>query len=83
MIKRSLQEIQGEIQLHEEAINVLKQEVKNFQSACPHPDNFQKIDRMSYDDEYGTIEGYGITTTCLLCGHKDYKQESVKRSRFR
>jgi hypothetical protein len=83
MIKRSLQEIQSEIQSHKEAIKVLEKEVKDFQAACPHPDNFQKIDKKSYDDEYGRVEGYGITTTCLLCGHSDYRTEDADRSYFR
>lgn len=83
MIKRSLQEIQSEIQSHKEAIKVLEKEVKDFQTACPHPDNFQKIDRKAYDDEYGRIEGYGITTTCLLCGNSHYRTEDVERSHFR
>ncbi len=83
MIKRSLQEIQSEIQSHKEAIKALEQEVKDFRLACPHPDNFQKIDRKSYDDEYGRVDGYGITSTCLLCGHSDYQTEDVQRSQFR
>lgn len=83
MIKRSLQEIQSEIQSHEEAIKVLKKEVKDFQAACPHPENFQKVTRTSYEDEYGRTEGYGITSTCLLCGHSSYRTEDIVRSHFR
>lgn len=83
MIKRSLQEIQDEIQSHKEAIKVLEKEVKDFQAACPHPENFQKIVKTSYDDEYGRLESYGITTTCLLCGHSDYRTEYPDRSYFR
>ena len=83
MIKRSLQEIQSEIQSHKEAIKVLEQEVKDFRLACPHPDNFQKVTTTSYDDEYGRLESYGTTTTCLLCGHSDYRTEDAQRSQFR
>lgn len=83
MIKRSLQEIHNEIQSHEEAIKVLKKEVKDFQAACPHPESFQKVTRTSYDDEYGRIEGYSVNTTCLLCGHSDYKNEDAGRSYVR
>jgi hypothetical protein len=83
MIKRSLQEIQSEIQSHKEAIKVLEQEVKDFRLACPHPDKFQKVVRKATDDEYGRIDGYAITTTCLLCGHSDYQTEDVQRSQFR
>lgn len=83
MIRRTLQEINDEIANHKQAIKVLEQEIEDFRTACPHPENFQKVVRKSYDDEYGTIEGYGITTTCLLCGHSDYKEESVERSRYR
>ena len=83
MIKRSLQEIQSEIQSHKEAIKLLEKEVKDFQAACPHPENFQKVTRTSYDDEYGRLEGYGITTTCLLCGHSDYRTEDADKGRYR
>lgn len=83
MIKRTLQEIQSEIQSHKEAIRVLEKEVKDFQAACPHPENFQKETRVSYDDEYGRLEGYGITTTCLLCGHSDYRTEDADKGRYR
>jgi hypothetical protein len=83
MIKRSLQEIQSEIQSHKEAIKVLEKEVKDFQAACPHPPNFQKVKRTSYDDEYGRLESYGITTTCLLCGHSDYRTEDADKGRYR
>lgn len=77
MIKRTLQEIYDNINVHKDAIKVLEQEIKDFRAACPHPTNFQNSVTKSYDDEYGTIEGYGITTTCLLCGHSDYRQEDV------
>jgi len=83
MIKRSLQEINSEIVSHREAIKVLEKEVKDFQAACPHPDNFQKVTRTSYDDEYGRTDGYSITTACLLCGHSSYRTEDVERSHFR
>ena len=83
MIKRSLQEIQSEIQSHKEAIKLLEKEVKDFQEACPHPENFQKVTRKGYNDEYGRIEGYSITTTCLLCGHSHYRTEDADRSYFR
>ena len=83
MIKRSLQEIQNEIQSHQDAIKVLEKEVKDFRAACPHPENFQKVTRTSYDDEYGRTDGYGITTMCLLCGHSDYRTEDADRSYFR
>lgn len=82
MIKRSLQEIQSEIESHKEAIKVLEKEVKDFRAACPHPENFQKVIRTSYDDEYGRLEGYGITTTCLLCGHSDYRTEDADKGRY-
>jgi uncharacterized protein CbrC (UPF0167 family) len=83
MVSRSLQEIQSDIQSHKDAIKALEKEVKDFQAACPHPENFQKVTRKSYDDEYGRLEGYGITTTCLLCGHTDYRTEDADRSYFR
>jgi uncharacterized protein CbrC (UPF0167 family) len=83
MVSRSLQEIQSDIQSHKDAIKALEKEVKGFQAACPHPENFQKVTRKSYDDEYGRLEGYGITTTCLLCGHTDYRTEDADRSYFR
>lgn len=82
-IKRTLQEINDEIKTHREAIKVLEQEIKDFRTACPHPENFQKVDRKSYDDEYGRLEGYGITTTCLLCGHSEYRTEDADKGRFR
>lgn len=83
MIKRSLQEIQSEIESHKEAIKVLEKEVKDFRAACPHPENFQKVTRIPYDDEYGRLECYGITTTCLLCGHSDYRTEDADKGRYR
>jgi hypothetical protein len=83
MIKRSLQEIQSEIQSHKEAIKVLEKEVKDFQAACPHPESFQKVTRTSYDDEYGHLESYGITTLCLLCGHSHYQTEDVEKGGYK
>lgn len=83
MIKRTLQEINDDIKFHKEAIKLLEKEIEDFRAACPHPDNFKKVERKSYDDEYGTIEGYHVTTTCLLCGHKDFKDESVERNKYR
>lgn len=83
MIKRSLQEIQSEIQSHKEEIRALEKEVQDFRSACPHPVQFQKVVKKATDDEYGRIDGYTITTTCLLCGHSDYQTEDVQRSQFR
>ena len=77
MPKRTLEEIKTEIKQHEEAIKVLRQEVKDFQADCPHPENFKKVVQKSYDDEYGRLEGYHIITTCLLCGHQEYKEESA------
>lgn len=77
MIKRSLQDIQNEINSHEEAIKLLRKEIEAFRAACPHPDAFNKTDRKSYDDEYGRLEGYSITHTCLLCGHKTYEVEEI------
>ena len=79
MIKRSLQEIQSDIKFHQEAIKVLEKEVKDFQSACPHPNPFQKVVRKSTDDEYGRLDGYTTTTTCLLCGHSTVNWEDVDR----
>lgn len=77
MIKRSLQDIQAEINAHELAIKNLHREIEDFRSACPHPDAFNKTERKSYDDEYGRIEGYFITSTCLLCGYKEHDSEEV------
>jgi hypothetical protein len=34
MIKRTLQEINNEIQSHREAIKLLEKEIKDFQAAC-------------------------------------------------
>jgi hypothetical protein len=82
MIKRSLQEIQSDIQSHKEAIKVLEQEVKDFREACPHPTNFQKIIRKSHNDEYGRTDSYSVTTTCLLCGHSKFETEDTPVSRF-
>jgi hypothetical protein len=83
MIKRSLQEIQDEIKSHKEAIKILEEEVKNFQTECPHPEKFQKVVKKSYDDEYGSIDSYSIKTTCLLCGHADFKTEDAHIGPFR
>lgn len=82
MIKRSLIEIQNDINSHEEAIKKLRKEIEDFRAACPHPSNFNKEDRSSYDDEYGRLEGYSITHTCLLCGHKEYNTEEVDGRRY-
>ena len=81
-VKRSLKEIQDDIDEHKIAIKALEQEIKDFQAACPHPPNFQKIERKSYDDEYDRIEGYSTSTTCLLCGHKTFETESVPVGRY-
>lgn len=82
MIKRSLQDIRAEINAHEAAVVQLQKEIEEFQAACPHPDAFNKTDRKSYDDEYGRIEGYSITHTCLLCGHRVYDTEEVDGRRY-
>jgi len=79
MIKRSLQEINSEMQSHKEAINLLEKEVKDFQAACPHPEPFQKVVRKSTDDEYGRLEGHSTSTTCLLCGHSAFEWEDADK----
>lgn len=81
-VTRTLEQIRSDINMHEAAIKDLKQEIKNFQAACPHPENFQNVTTKSYDDEYGRLEGYNITTTCLLCGHQEWEIEEVGRSRY-
>ena len=82
-VKRTLEEVQTEIKSHRDAIKTLEQEVKDFRSGCPHPKNFSKVDRSSTTDEYGSLDGYFVTTTCLLCGHAEHKSEDVERSRYR
>jgi hypothetical protein len=82
MIKRTLQEINNEIQSHKEAIKTLEKEVKEFQAACPHPESFQKVVRKSTDDEYGRTDGYSTTTTCLLCGHSALEWEEAAVTRY-
>jgi uncharacterized protein YeeX (DUF496 family) len=82
MIKRSLQEINNDVQSHKEAIRVLEKEIKDFQAACPHPESFQKIVKKSTDDEYGRLDGYTISTTCLLCGHGKFETEDVPVGRY-
>ena len=82
MIKRTLQEINTEIQSHRDAIKLLEKEIKDFQAACPHPDQFQQIVRKTTDDEYGRIDGYTIKTTCLLCGHGTFRTEDVQTGKY-
>jgi len=75
-VTRPLIEIYKEISDHEQAIRNLRQEVKDFQAACPHPDNFVKVQRKSTEDEYGRTDGYYQIRTCVLCGlveHRDDK----------
>jgi hypothetical protein len=79
MIKRTLQEINSEIQSHKEAIKSLEKEIKDFQAACPHPEPFQKVVRKSTDDEYGRLDGYTTSTTCLLCNHNTVEWEDADR----
>ena len=74
---RPLHEIREDIRQHQQAIKDLEQEVKDFQTACPHPDNFAKLQHKSTDDEYGRIDGTYTIRTCVLCGlveHKDHKE---------
>ena len=82
-IKRTLGEINEEIKTHKDAIKELEKEIRDFQAECPHPENFQKVTRKSYSDEYGTTEGYTIDTKCLLCGFSKFEDEPVERSRYR
>lgn len=73
---RPLVEIYKEIEGHEQAIKNLRQEVKDFQAACPHPDNFVNVQHKSTDDEYGRIDSTYTIRTCVLCGfvqHTDHK----------
>jgi len=79
MIKRTLQEINNEIQSHKESIKTLEEEVRDFQAACPHPEPFQKVVMKSTDDEYGRIDGHSTTTTCLLCNHSTFEWEDANR----
>ncbi len=80
---RPLKEIYAEIADHEAAIKELREEIKTFQQKCPHPENFQDVVRSSSTDEYGSLDGYFITTTCILCERKEYREESVERSTYR
>lgn len=71
---RPLHEIRDEIKQHQQAIKDLELEIKDFQAACPHPDNFINVQRKSTTDEYGSTDGHYETRTCVLCGfvqHKD------------
>ena len=73
---RPLVEIYKEIEGHEQAIKNLRQEVNDFQAACPHPDNFVNVQHKSTDDEYGRIDSTYTIRTCVLCGfvqHTDHK----------
>jgi hypothetical protein len=81
-VTRTLEQIRTDISTHKAAIKELEQEVKDFQSACPHPENFKKVDRKTSQDEYGATDGYLVTTTCLLCGHSEHKTEEAGRSRY-
>lgn len=73
---RPLHEIQDEIKQHQQAIKDLELEIKDFQTACPHPDNFVNVQHKSTDDEYGRIDSTYTIRTCVLCGfvqHTDHK----------
>lgn len=80
MVKRKLRplhEIRDNIKQHQQAIKDLEQEVKDFQAACPHPDNFVNVQHKSTEDEYGRTDGRYQVMTCVLCGfveHKDPKE---------
>lgn len=76
MIKRSLQEMYSEISYHEEAIKKIKQEVKDFQAACSHPEKFQKVEHKSTTDEYGRTDGHYKIVTCLMCLHTEHREEN-------
>ena len=71
-VTRPLNEMQEDIAKHEEAIKLIRAEIKVFQSECPHPPNFAKQTSSSTEDEYGRVDGYFYCKTCLLCGHKEY-----------
>jgi len=69
---RPLVEIYKEIESHEQAIKGLRQEIKDFQAACPHPDSFVNVQHKSTDDEYGRIDSYYEVRTCALCGFVEH-----------
>ena len=74
-VTRTLNEMQADITIHEAAIKKIKDEIKVFQSECPHPKNFAKEKSSSSKDEYGRLDGYYKSTTCLLCGHSEHWHE--------
>lgn len=77
-VTRTLGEMQIEIEMHRAAIKTIEKEIKTFQSQCPHPKNFAKESSSSSDDEYGRLDGYHKSTTCLLCGHSEHWFEEYK-----
>lgn len=81
MISRTLQEIQKDIEMHEDAIRGLRKEIETFRSECPHPENFIKKEYQSIEDEYGTQDGGFTTETCLLCGNSKTTREERKHGR--
>lgn len=72
-IKRPLREIYEDIARYEQLTAELRKEVKEFQAACPHPDNFVNVQRKSTEDEYGRTDGHYEIRTCVLCGFVEHK----------
>lgn len=74
-IKRPLHEIYDDISRYEQLIAELRKEVKEFQAACPHPDNFVNTQHKTTNDEYGRTDSTYVVKTCMLCGlvqHTDH-----------
>lgn len=72
-IRRPLHEIREDIVRYEQLIAELKREIKDFQAACPHPDNFVNVQRKSTSDEYGRTDGHYEVRTCVMCGHVEHR----------
>ena len=73
-VTRSLAEINADIKEYEVALIGLRDEVKLFQSMCPHPTDFLRETWSQSRDEYGMADGGTRIYECLMCGHRRYEE---------
>lgn len=72
---RTLSDIKEEIKVAEDTIQELEDEIKWYQSKCPHPPHFvtKKLEDMEDDClGPGIYEYTTVTYTCALCEGKFY-----------